>query len=528
MQKRILFSSEAREKLKKGVNVIADAVSVTLGPSGKNVLIGGSHTENFNTYHLPTRVTKDGVSVAREVSLDDPAENRGVMLIREASQKTMSECGDGTTTTVVLARALVNDGLEMIEGGANPVELKRGIDAAVDYVVAELKKVATPVKGDIERIRQVATIAANNDKSIGDLVAEAFGKIGEDGVIDIDESQKPDTTVKTTDGVKIDSGWLIPNFNTNLSKQECELNEPLILLYDKTISKISQIQKIVEFANKQNKALFICCADMEGEALAFLVINHQKQAIKACVVKCPGFGLSRTEAMEDLAIATGATYISDLKGMDIQKISMSSLGNAKKIVVSKEQTIIVEGNKDSYKFEDYTNNLRMNLVQAIGEEKEKIEKRVAKLLGGIAVISVGGATEVEMKERKDRVDDSIRATKSAIAEGFVAGGGTLFAKMQYDSSVVGDNGAGFTIVFNALKSPLYQICKNSGVDPSDILEAVVANDVNWGYNAKVGSMQNLVESGVIDPIKVLRYSLINAASVAGMILTSDCLIVDIY
>lgn len=538
MQKKILFGKEAREKLRKGVNVIADAVSVTLGPSGKSVLIGGSHTENYNVYHLKTRVTKDGVSVSREVSLDDPAEHRGAMLIREASEKTMSLCGDGTTTTVVLARAIVNAGLDLIDGGANSVELKKGIDSAVEYVVEELKKMATPLKGDNERVRQVATIAANNDSVIGNLIAEAFKKIGDDGIIDIEESQKDETTVKITGGVKIDTGWLIPNFNTNQSKNECELSEPIILLYDKIINKISQIQKIVEYANKQNRSLFICCGDMEGEALAFLVINQQKQAIKACVVKCPGFGQSKVEAMEDLAVATGATYISDMKGITIDKMSMSNLGSAKKITISKDQTVIVEGKKDEKEFEDYTNNLRMNLAQADGDEKEKLEKRVAKLMGGIAVISVGGATETEMKEKKDRVDDSVRATKSAIAEGFVVGAGTAFLAIRAykDGGELTDCEKGERTIYLSIIEPLLQICRNCGVDGNEIFkkikQKVVYNYANndslklIGYNAKTNKIEDLLEAGVIDPVKVLRYSLINAASVAGMILTSDCLIVD--
>lgn len=531
MQRTILFSKEARDKLLKGVNVIADAVSVTLGPSGKNVLIGGSYIQDFNTYHLPTRVTKDGVSVSREIMLDDQTENRGVMLIREASEKTMSMCGDGTTTTCVLARAIVNEGMKLVEAGANPMELKKGIDKAVDYVVEELKKIATPIGSDINKIRQIATIAANNDSEIGDLVAKAFEKIGNDGVIDIEESLTDVTEVKLTDGVKIDRGWLIPNFNTNKSKNECELLDPLILLTDKTISKISQIQKFVEHCNKNNKPFFVCCNDMDGEALAFLVINAAKQAIKCCVVKTPGFGASKIEEMEDLAISTGATLISDLKGTSLERATMSLLGSAKKIVVSKDQTVIVEGGKHEKDYEEYLVNLKINHAGSGGEEKEKLEKRIARLTGGIAVISVGGVTETEMKERKDRVDDSIRATKSAIAEGFVAGGGSAF--FNINGWKQGVNSDGYLLVLNILQEPLKQICLNAGVDFSEKIKLLSKDKDSpffeyngLGYNAKTDKVEDLIQAGVIDPVKVLRCSLQNAASVATIILTVETTIVN--
>lgn len=526
MQKRIVFGNEAREKLKKGVNTIADAVSVTLGYSGKNVLIGGSYVQDYNTYHLKTRVTKDGVSVAKEIYLDDPVENRGALLLREASEKTMLACGDGTTTTVVIARAIVNEGLKMIEHGANSVELKRGIDAAVEIVLNRLKDLANPISDDIEKIRHIATIAANNDSSIGDLIAEAFAKIGNDGVINIQESMSDKTEIKITEGVKVDNGWLVPHFNTNKSKNECELIDPIIILYERSISKISQIKKIVEYANQVRRPIFFCCNDMDGEALSFLVINTQSLNGKlpalqgACVIKCPSFGTSRTEEMEDLAVSVGGTFISELKGLSLEKMSMSMAGRAEKIIITKDQTIIVEGGKNKEEFEDYMNNLQMNKVEAEGEEKEKIEKRIARLTGGIAVISVGGATEVEMKERKDRVDDSIRATKSAIAEGYVPGGGTSFAKI---------GNVGNDIVNAALLAPLRQICENAGQDASVIINEVQGHpDKNMGYNVKSDCIENLVVHGVIDPIKVLRNCIINAASVATMILTSECVIVDQY
>jgi len=512
MQRTILFGKAARDKLLKGVNTIADAVSVTLGSSGKNVLIGGSYTQDFNIYHLPTKVTKDGVSVAREVMLDDQTEHRGVLLIREASEKTMTMAGDGTTTTCVLARAIVNEGMKAVEKGAKAMELKKEIDAAVDDVVKQLKEIAIPIGTDIEKIKQVATIAANNDTEIGDLVAKAFEKIGNDGVIDIEESLSDKTEVKLTDGVKIDRGWLIPNFNTNKSKNECELIDPLILLTDKTISKITQIQKVVEHCNKNNRPLFICCNDMDGEALAFLVINAAKQAIKTCVVKTPGFGVTKIDDMEDLAISTGASLVSDIKGTSLERATMTVLGSAKKVVVSKEQTVIVEGGKKEAEFDDYIANLKMNHVQAEGDEKEKLEKRIARLTGGIAVISVGGQTEVEMKEKKDRVDDSIRATKSAIAEGFVAGGGTVFSKIKCDSEVLSA----------ALKMPLKQICLNAGVD--EVPD--ISGGYNIGYNARDNKVEDLIEAGIIDPVKVLRCSLQNAASVATIILTVETTIVN--
>lgn len=526
MQKRILFGKEAREKLLKGVNTLADAVSVTLGYSGKNVLIGGSFVENYNTYHLPTRVTKDGISVAREIYLDDPIENRGALLLREASQKTMTECGDGTTTSVVMARAIVVEGMKLIEQGANSVELKRNIDAAVEIVLNRLKELATPVSDDIEKIRHIATIAANNDSSIGDLIAEAFSKIGNDGVINIQESLSDKTEIKITEGVKVDNGWLVPNFNTNKPKNECELNDPIIVLYEKTISKISQIKKIVEYANQQRRPIFFCCNDMDGEALAFLIVNTQSINGKmpalpgACVIKNPSFGSNRIDEMEDLAISVGGTFISELKGLSLEKMSMSMAGSAEKVIISKDQTIIVGGGKSKDEFDEYLANLQMNRVGLEGDEKEKIEKRIARLTGGIAVISVGGATEVEMKERRDRVDDSIRATKSAIAEGYVPGAGTSFVKI---------GSVGNDIVNVALLAPLRQICENAGQDAAMIVNEVQGHpNKNMGYNVKSGCIEDLVIHGVIDPIKVLRNCIINAASVATMILTSEAVIVDVY
>jgi chaperonin GroEL len=535
MQKKILFAKEAREKLKKGVNVIADAVSVTLGASGKNVLIGNSYTQDYNVFHLKTRVTKDGVTVAREVNLIDPAEHRGVMMLREASEKTMSHAGDGTTSTIVLARAIVNEGLALIERGANSMELKRGIDAATEDVVEQLKAMATPIGNDIEKIRQIATIAANNDTNIGNLIAEAYAKIGSDGVINIEESLSEVTEIKVTEGVKIDSGWIVPHFNTNNPRQECELNDPIILLYEKSISKIAQLKRVVEHAASTRRPLFICCNDMDGEALAFLIVNTKPMNGKlpalngACVIKNPSFGAGRIDEMEDLAVSVGATFVSDLKGIAIEKMSLQNLGAAKKIIISKDQTIVIEGEKDGDVYDDHINNLKMNHAQSEGDDKDKLEKRIAKLTGGIAVISVGGVTEVEMKERKDRVDDSIRATKSAIAEGYLPGAGTSLIRVHerpyFQDS---DFDKGRMALFCSLKSPLIQICENGGADAGDVFSKVVNAEGSVGYNAVTGKVEDLVTSGVIDPLKVVRNALINAASVAGMIITSECLIVDDY
>lgn len=529
MNKNVLFGKEARDKVLSGVNKISAAIKVTLGPMGKCVLISRAEMIDYGVYNLPIHVSKDGYTVSRSFKLTDPMENVGVMLIQEAAKKTVDMAGDGTTCTSILAEALIQGGMKLIDEGANSQELKKGIDVAVDYVVKELKKIAIPVGTDLEKIRHVASIAANNDSSIGDLIAEAFKKIGNEGVIDIEEAKSVNTEIKVTDGFKFDKGWLRPMFVTNQGKNTCELNDPYILLYDKNITTMKQIVPILNQVASESKPIVFICDDIDGEALAFLVVNNAQRKLSTCIISSPFLGDKKRELMEDLAVVTGATFISDLKGIGIESVKLEHLGKAKKIIISKDDTVIISGEKNKHEFDDLYNNLKMNSVQAESDqEKEMIENRIARLTGSIAIISVGAPTEIEMKEKKDRVDDSIRATKSAIAEGIVAGGGISFlqAIKTVSSGEYNKNKLGFDLVLKALEVPLRQICINAGADETEILKQVADLGDDIGYNAKTGAIENLIESGVIDPVKVLRCSLQNASSVAGMILTTECLIVD--
>jgi chaperonin GroEL len=521
MIKVILNGKEARDKIASGINKVCDTVKVTLGAMGKNVLIKHSYisTQGHGVQHFPTQCTKDGVKVIRSLTLSDSVENVGADLVKEASEKTMSMAGDGTTTTAVLLQAIVNKGLELIDAGVNGQELKKGIDKGVEYVVDELKKMAVPIDNDNEKIKHIATVSANNDEAIGQLIADAFAKIGKDGNIDIEEAKDSTTEIKITDGFKFNKGWVSPYFINKPSKQECELINPYILLYDKKISNFAQIEKVINLTASQNKPLFIICDDIDGEALAFLSANTAAGKIKVCAVKSPEFGEMKRESMEDIAVVTGGTYISDEKGAGLKDIQLTTLGKAKKVIISKEETIIIEGGKNKKIFTDLLNDLKMNLTQAKGGEKEKIERRISKLTGSIAVLYVGAATEVEMREKIDRCDDAVRATKSAIAEGYVAGGGTAFLRIEYKAESKGED-----LLMGILLEPLNQICINAGV-PSKVVD-VLQETGNIGYNAKTDKIEDLVAAGIIDPVKVLRTSLQNAASAAGAILTSEALIVD--
>lgn len=531
MKKNILFSKDCRDKVRIGANLIADAVSVTLGPQGRNVLISESFLHDYELRSFPIRATKDGVSCARCVKSEDQLENVGVLLFREASEKTMLMAGDGTTSTLVLAKAILNSGLEMVEAGENPMELKKGIDEAVEYVVDKIKELSVPINGDLDKIRQIATIAANNDSHIGGLVASAFEKIGEDGVIDIEESKSVNTEVRINSGFRFNKGWYTNSvsaqvFVTNHAKGECEMIDPYILLYDRNILQVKQIHNILNQIVSENKPILIICDSVEAEALAFLTVNTAQKKIQACVVHSPFLGDEKAELMEDLAAATGGTFISDLKGVGIENVQLSHLGKAKKIIVSRESTVIVSGNKNEQVFDKLVSSLKTHMAAATSDdEKAKIEARLARLTGSVAIISVGGQTEVEMKEKKDRVDDSIRAAKSALAEGYVPGGGTAFLRVAKQMEV-GLN-KGFQIVGVSLLSTLRQICENAGVkDIPSIVNAVIDSEGNVGYNARTGKIEDLVEAGVIDPVKVLRCSLQNGASVSGMILTAEAMIVD--
>lgn len=511
---QILYGKEAREKLKAGIDKVADAVCVTLGPAGRCVVMGKSIPTPHGVQHYTPDVTKDGISVARQIILDDHCENIGAMLIKDASEKTVQAAGDGTTTCILLTRAIVKEALKMVDNNANPVEIKRELEKECAYIVDKLKSMAIPVGGDIEKIRQVATVSANNDPSIGDLIAQAFEKIGMDGMIDIEEAKGVKTEIKVTDGFKFDRGYLSPYFITNQAKNECELIDPYILLYDKKLTQLKPLQGVLEHVIKEQKPLLIICDDADGQALAGFTMNATNGSLRSCIVKCPEFTETKREAMEDLAVVTGAKYINEEKGVSLENADGSYLGRAAKVVISKEDTVIISGNKNPKALTELLNDLKMNLVKAEGEEKIKIEKRIARLQGGIAVLSVGAPTETEMKERKDRCDDAIRATKSAIAEGYVPGAGTAFLRVKEVKN---------SILKEVLKEPLRQICANAGVDGEQILAQVLNLKDSMGYNAKTDKIEDLIGSGIIDPVKVLRCSLENAVSAAGMIITSQCL-----
>lgn len=538
MRKQTLYGAEAREKILAGAKKIAAAVKVTLGPKGRSVLIGQSVVVDYGVHNLPMHITKDGYTVTKNFEInDDPFEQTGVLMIKEAALRTVEMAGDGTTTCVVLAEAILEKGIELINAGANPMELKKGIDSAVEYVVEELKKMAIAIKGDIEKIRQIATVSANNDKEIGDLIASAFEKIGMEGVINIEPSASVDTTLKMSDGYKFESGWVSPLFINNKEKQICEFVDPYILLYEKRVTHFTQVQKALELCTEQGKPILIICEGADEQGLAFLAMNNMQQRIRCCVVVSPSFGEGRREEMEDIALLTGGTYISDSKGVGIKEIGIENFGQAKKVVITRGETVIIGRNANADSVTGLLNELRMNLAEAKNEnEKYTIEKRIARLKGGIALIQVGANTETEMKEKLDRYDDAVRATKAAISEGFVAGAGTGFINAivpayekearRVDIEGISDYSAGFSSLIQILYEPLVQICRNAGIEAIKITDILASVKGNNGYNAKTNAIENLIESGIIDPVKVLRCALQNAASAASIILTSECLIVD--
>ncbi len=553
MNKVTLYGSESRAKILEGVRKITGAIKVTLGAMGRNVVIAQSAVIDYGVHSLPLHITKDGWTVARCFDVIDPLERVGVMMIKEVCTKTVDMAGDGTTTSAILAEAIITKGMELINtAGENPMELKKGIDLAVEYVVSELKKMAIPIGDDNEKIFQVATVSANNDAVIGRLIADAFKKIGNDGVITIEESSGVNTEIKTTDGFKIERGWgsVSQLFVNNKEKQICEFENPLILMYQNRITHHTQFQKALETATKSGRPIVFICEDAAEEGLAVLVRNNYEGRIRCCVIRAPYFGDARYEAMEDLATYTGGTYISDIKGIDIKKdiTDLKHFGEAKKVIIYKDEAIFIGGSYNELKYSDVVDNLKMNKAQAKSEEeKNEIEKRIARLTGGVAVIYVGGTTETEMKEKKDRVDDAIRATKAAIAEGYVAGGGSAFLKIMdcfpftkkgYSLGIL--NGA--RIVMSVLDEPIKQICYNAGVDAAKVIKSIneaasvefgMSTGIyepqphpNIGYNAMSGKVENMLIAGIIDPAKVLRCALQNAASSAGMILTVECMITD--
>ena len=522
MAKQIKFDTNAREKLLNGVNQLADAVKSTLGPAGKNVMIdngGGSPT-----------VTKDGVTVAKSIDLEDPFENLGAQMCKQVASKTNDIAGDGTTTATVLAQAIAREGLKNVAAGANPMELKIGIDKAVKDISNNIDQLAQKIEGK-KSIAQIATISANNDTEIGNLIADAMDKVGEDGVIAIEDSKTAETTLDAVVGMQFDRGYCSPYFVTNSENMSCVLEEPYILLYDKKISAMADILPHLEFAASQSKPLLIIAEDIDGEALSALIINKMRGAIKVCAVRAPGYGDSRNENLSDIATMTGGTLIEEVTGQKLSEVDSGCLGSAKTVTITANSTTIVEGAGDKNMIDLKVSTLKLETSnpEISAYEKSKLQSRIARLVGGVAVIRVGAATEVEMKEKKDRVDDALHATKAAVEEGIVAGGGVALLRAAKGLSLTSSNDekTGYAIVLKAIEEPLRQIVTNAGLEASVVVNKVKEMEGNFGFNAKIGEYQNLVENGVIDPAKVTKTALKNAASIAGLILTTECVITDI-
>ncbi len=523
MAKDITYNVEARETLKRGVDQLADAVKVTLGPKGRNVIID-------KKYGAP-HITKDGVTVAKEVELADAAENLGAQLVKEVASKTGDQAGDGTTTATVLAQAIVSVGLKNVTAGANPLDLKRGIDKAVSAVVAEIKKNAVVVGNDFDKIEQVATVSANNDAEIGKLIADAMRKVSKDGVITIGEAKGMDTTIDVVQGMQFDRGYISPYFVTNTEAMLVEMDKPYILIYDKKISNLKELLPVLEPAVQSGRPLLIIAEDVDSEALTALVVNRLRAQLKICAVKAPGFGDRRKEMLEDIAILTGGTVISEEKGITLEQATLEMLGTAETITVSKDNTTIVNGAGDKEAIAARVGQIKAQIAATKSSyDKEKLQERLAKLAGGVAQLNVGAASEVEMKEKKDRVDDALSATRAAIEEGIVPGGGVMYIRAQAAlAGLKGDNEdeqTGIDIVRRAIEEPLRQIVANAGEEGAVVVDKVRAGKGDFGYNARTDKYENLYAAGVVDPAKVTRVALENAASVAGMFLTTECVIVD--
>jgi chaperonin GroEL len=523
MAKKIQFDVQAREGLKRGVDALANAVKVTLGPKGRNVIIGKS-------FGGP-QVTKDGVTVAKEIELEDSLENMGAQMVKEVASKTNDLAGDGTTTATILAQAIVKEGLKNVAAGANPMDLKRGVDKAVELVVKELNKKAETVGNSSEKIKQIASISANNDKAIGELITEAFDKVGKEGVITVEEAKGTDTYVDVVEGMQFDRGYLSPYFVTNSEKMESDLESPYILLYDKKISAMKDLLPVLEPVAQTGKPLLIIAEDVDGEALATLVVNKLRGSLKIAAVKAPGFGDRRKAMLEDIAILTGGVVISEEQGYQLENADVPMLGEAEKVVIDKDNTTLVNGAGDAELIKARVNQIKAQIESTSSDyDKEKLEERLAKLSGGVAVIYVGAATEVEMKEKKDRVDDALHATRAAVEEGIVAGGGTaLIRAIDSLSGLKGENDDqdhGINIVKIAIESPLRTIVENAGGEGSVVVNKVKEGTGDYGYNARTNVYENLIESGVIDPVKVTRLALENSASISGLLLTTECVIAD--
>jgi chaperonin GroEL len=523
MAKQIFFDIEARNRMKKGVDILSNAVKVTLGPKGRNVVIE-------RKFGAPT-ITKDGVTVAKEIELDDPIENMGAQMVKEVASKTADIAGDGTTTATVLAQSIISEGLKMVAAGANPMDLKRGIEKAVSKVVENLKGQSQAVGNDSSKIQQVASISANNDNTIGKLIAEAMKKVGKEGVITVEEARGTETTVEVVEGMQFDRGYISPYFVTNSEKMEAELENPYILIYDKKISNMKDILHILEKVAQGGRPLLIIAEDLEGEALATLVVNKLRGTLKVAAVKAPGFGDRRKEMLQDIAVLTKGIVISEEQGYKLESADLTYLGSATSVTIDKDNTTIVggKGKKDDI-------NARINQIKAQVEsttsdyDKEKLQERLAKLSGGVAVLNIGAATEMEMKEKKDRVDDALHATRAAVEEGIVPGGGVAFIRaiesLDKFKGANEDETTGAAIVRRALEEPLRQIVENAGIEGSIVVQKVKEGKGDYGFNARTEEYENLLKAGVIDPTKVTRIALENAASIAGMLLTTECVVAD--
>ena len=523
MAKEILFNIDARDQLKKGVDALANAVKVTLGPKGRNVII----EKKFGAPHI----TKDGVTVAKEIELADPYQNTGAQLVKEVASKTGDDAGDGTTTATVLAQAIVAEGLKNVTAGASPMDIKRGIDKAVAKVVDSIKSQAEKVGDNYDKIEQVASVSANNDPVIGKLIADAMRKVSKDGVITIEEAKGTDTTIGVVEGMQFDRGYLSAYFVTNTEKMECEMEKPYILIYDKKISNLKDFLPILEPAVQTGRPLLVIAEDVDSEALTTLVVNRLRSQLKICAVKAPGFGDRRKEMLEDIAVLTGGVVISEEKGLKLEQATIEMLGTADKITVSKDNTTIVNGAGDKQNIKERCEQIKAQIAATKSDyDKEKLQERLAKLSGGVAVLYVGAASEVEMKEKKDRVDDALRATRAAIEEGIVPGGGVAYIRaLDALEGFKGDNideTTGVDIIKRAIEEPLRQIVANAGKEGAVVVQKVREGKGDFGYNARTDVYENLHAAGVVDPAKVARVALENAASIAGMFLTTECVIVE--
>jgi chaperonin GroEL len=523
MAKQLFFDTDARDRLKKGVDALADAVKVTLGPKGRNVILD-------KKFGAPT-ITKDGVSVAKEIELSEPIENMGAQLVKEVASKTADQAGDGTTTATVLAQAIFGVGIKNVAAGANPMDLKRGIDKAVTAVVAELKANSKPISTSKE-IAQVATVSANNDEEIGKMIANAMDKVGKDGVITVEEAKGTETEVKTVEGMQFDRGYLSPYFVTNTEKMEVELDHPYILIYDKKISSMKELLPVLEPVAQSGKPLLIIAEDVDGEALATLVVNKIRGALKVAAVKAPGFGDRRKAMLEDIAILTGGTVISEERGFKLENATPDMLGRAEKINIDKDNTTVVNGAGDKGAIKGRIAEIKAQIEKTTSDyDREKLQERLAKLSGGVAILYIGAATEVEMKEKKDRVDDALHATRAAVQEGVVVGGGVALVragsaldKLKGDNE---DQDTGINIIRVAIEAPLRTIVSNAGGEPSVVVNKIRDNKGNYGYNARTDKYEDLFKTGVIDPTKVTRLALENAASIAALLLTTECVVADV-